>query len=72
MTDASAPAAAAAMPPHKSSQAGIDEIVTEEDSGQAYYTRHYVHFEWPEGASGPTAGIGYDRGYSTPDQIRKD
>lgn len=54
------------------SQAGVDEIVTEEDSGQAYYTKHYVHFEWPAGASGPTVGIGYDCGYSTPDQIRKD
>lgn len=56
----------------QSSQAGIDEIVTEEDSGQAYYTKHYVHFEWPEGASGPTIGIGYDCGYSTADQIRQD
>lgn len=58
------------QPHHQSSQAGIDEIVTEEDSGQAYYTRHYTHFEWPGGASGATAGIGYDCGYSTPDQIR--
>ena len=45
MTDASAPAAA--MPKHQSSQAAIDLIVTEEDSGQAYYTKHYDHFEWP-------------------------
>ena len=56
----------------ESSQAGVDEIVTEEDSGQAYYTKHYVHFEWPEGASGPTVGIGYDCGYSTADRIRQD
>jgi hypothetical protein len=42
-------------PHHDSSQAGIDLIVTEEDSRQAYYARHYVCFEWPEGASGPTA-----------------
>lgn len=55
-----------------SSQAGIDEIVTEEDSGQAYYTKHYTHFEWPAGASGPTVGIGYDCGYSTADGIRRD
>jgi hypothetical protein len=65
------PTPARPVPPIESSQAGIDEIVTEEDSGQAYYTRHYVHFEYPGGASGPTAGIGYDCGYSTPDQIRK-
>lgn len=72
MPDASAPAAAAALPKIDASQASIDEMVTEEDSGQAYYTRHYTHFEYPGGASGPTVGIGYDCGYSTPDQIRKD
>jgi hypothetical protein len=60
------------MPHHDASQAGIDLIVTEEDSGQVYYTRHYEHFEWPQGASGPTVGIGYDCGYATPEQIRKD
>lgn len=64
--------AASPIPHHQSSQAGIDEIVTEEDSGQAYYTRHYTHFEYPGGASGPTVGIGYDCGYSSADKIRKD
>jgi hypothetical protein len=45
--------------PHlQSSQAGIDEIVTEENSGPAHYTRHYTHFEWPAGASGPKSGSG--------------
>ncbi len=53
----------------QSSQDGIDLIVTEEDSGQLYYTRHYTHFEWPAGASGPTVGIGFDCGYSTSQQI---
>jgi hypothetical protein len=57
--------------PHlQSSTAGVTEIVTEEDSGQAYYTRHYESFEWPEGASGPTVGIGFDCGYSTAAQIK--
>jgi GH24 family phage-related lysozyme (muramidase) len=66
-------ASAPAMPPAiRSSQAAIDLIVTEEDSGQAYYERHYTHFEWPLGASGPTIGIGYDCGYSTAEQIRQD
>lgn len=60
------------VPFPRSSQAAIDLIVTEEDSGEAYYIRHYTHFEWPAGASGPTAGIGYDCGYSTPEQIRDD
>ncbi len=66
-----APVPVPVSPPLQSSQAGVDEIVTEEDSGQAYYTRHYEHFEWPQGASGPTAGIGYDCGYSTAAQIQK-
>jgi GH24 family phage-related lysozyme (muramidase) len=56
----------------KSSQAAIDLIVTEEDSGQAYYNQHYQHFEWPEGASGPTVGIGYDCGYVTTQELRND
>jgi hypothetical protein len=65
-------ASAPALPMLRSSQAAIDLIVTEEDSGQAYYTRHYTHFEWPESASGPTVGIGYDCGYSTAQQIKQD
>ena len=47
-------------------------IVTEEDSNEAYYTRHYQHFEWPGGASGPTIGIGYDCGYVNADEARSD
>lgn len=43
----------------------FDLIVTEEDSSEAYYTKHYTHFDWPQGASGPTIGIGYDCGYVT-------
>lgn len=66
------PASSPALPALRSSQAAIDLIVTEEDSGQAYYERHYTHFEWPLGASGPTVGIGYDCGYSTAEQIRQD
>jgi GH24 family phage-related lysozyme (muramidase) len=63
---------AAPATPIKASQAGVDLIITEEDGGKAYYTQHYQHFEWPEGASGPTVGIGYDCGYATPAEIRKD
>src|SRR5208282_1404510 len=71
MTDA----ARAAPPVPKAltiSQAAIDLIVTEEDSGEAYYARHYQNFEWPEGASGPTIGIGYDCGYVTRDEATRD
>jgi len=56
----------------RSSQAAIDLIVTEEDGSEAYYSRHYTNFEWPQGASGPTAGIGYDCGYVTTQQIKED
>jgi GH24 family phage-related lysozyme (muramidase) len=56
----------------RSSGAAINLIVTEEDSGAAYYARHYTHFEWPQGASGPTVGIGYDCGYSTAEGIKAD
>lgn len=58
--------------PIEASQAGIDLIVTEEDSGEKFYTKHYEHFEWPEGASGATVGIGYDCGYASAEQIKKD
>ena len=68
--NAAAPAPITKPPAIHASQPGIDLIVTEEDSGQLYYTRHYTHFDWPEGASGPTVGIGYDCGYSTADEIR--
>ena len=54
------------------SQDAIDLIVTEEDSSQGYYTKHYEHFDWPQGASGPTIGIGYDCGYVTPTEARGD
>jgi len=54
------------------SDAAIDLIVSEEITDAAYYTKHYQHFDWPEGDSGPTVGIGYDCGYVTADELRKD
>jgi len=54
------------------SQDAIDLIVREEDSDKAYYEKHYTHFEWPKGASGPTIGIGYDCGYVTQAEAQKD
>jgi GH24 family phage-related lysozyme (muramidase) len=56
----------------KSSQAALDLIVTEEDSDEAYYTKHYENFDDPGGASGPTIGIGYDCGYVTPAEATAD
>jgi GH24 family phage-related lysozyme (muramidase) len=54
------------------SDAALDLIVAEEDSSPAYYAKHYQHFEWPEGASGPTIGIGYDCGYVTREEAAID
>lgn len=50
----------------------FDFIVAKEDSDENYYRAHYRHFEWPEGASGPTVGIGYDCGYCTKEEIARD
>src|ERR1700678_3082244 len=52
------------------SMKALELIATEEDSNQAYYVRHYEHWDWPEGASGPTIGIGVDCGYMTPAEVR--
>lgn len=54
----------------QSSTAAFNLIVSEEVSSESYYTKHYQHFEFPGGASGPTVGIGYDCGYSTPKEIQ--
>lgn len=43
----------------------VSFIENEEDGSRAYYVKHYEHFEWPLGASGPTIGVGYDCGYVT-------
>lgn len=62
----------AAPSPSLISDDAINLIVREEDSDQAYYTKHYQHFDWPRGASGPTIGIGYDCGYVTTGEARVD
>lgn len=54
------------------SDAAFNLIVAEEDGDQAYYTKHYQHFEYPGYSSGPTIGIGYDCGYVTPLEARMD
>lgn len=50
----------------------ISLIITEEDGNEGYYQKHYRHWEWPGGASGPTCGIGYDCGYVTTGEARVD
>lgn len=54
------------------SDKAFNYIVEQEDSNEAYYTKFYQHFDWPEGASGPTVGIGYDCGYVTVDECKQD
>lgn len=44
---------------------GISFLVAQEDGDKAYYERTEEHWDWPEGASGPTIGVGYDCGYVT-------
>lgn len=53
-------------------QDAINLMIVEEDSGQQYYERHYTHFDWPLGASGPTIAIGYDCGYVTQSELKND
>lgn len=40
--------------------------------GQRYYDRYLSRISWPGGASGATAGIGYDLAYSSPEVIAQD
>jgi GH24 family phage-related lysozyme (muramidase) len=39
--------------------------------GKSYYDKFLSHFTWPEGASGPTIGIGIDCAYYTPVELSK-
>jgi len=50
----------------------IQFMVAKEDGDQAYYEKTEEHWDWPGGASGPTAGCGYDCGYVTPAELRTD
>lgn len=49
-----------------------DLIVHYEVGGKAYYEKFLQKATWPGGASGVTVGFGYDLGYNTPDQVRRD
>lgn len=57
---------------HGISRASFDLIVDEEVSGRETYEKKYVHPEKPGGASGVTVAIGYDCGYYSSAQIRRD
>ncbi|MCP1832848.1 pesticin C-terminus-like muramidase [Bradyrhizobium sp. USDA 4545] len=63
---------ASALDLHGISRAAFDLIVDEEVSGRETYDKKYVHPEKPGGQSGVTVGIGYDCGYYSAAQIRRD
>jgi len=54
------------------SSTGLEWIVKFEISSEAYYNRHLKHPTWPGGESGVTIGIGYDLGFVTVAQMRRD
>lgn len=55
------------------SQNGLQMIVRHEISSlKSYYRKFLSHPTWPGGGSGVTIGIGYDLGYNSGTQIRKD
>jgi hypothetical protein len=54
------------------SRTGVDQLVADEITSEAYYTQHLSAPTWPGGASGVTIGIGYDLGYRTRTAITTD
>ena len=54
------------------SQKGFQQLIDHEISSRAYYQRRLQRPIWPGGASGITIGIGYDLGYNSKAQIRRD
>ena len=54
------------------SRKGLQQIVHHEISSASYYRKFLSHPTWPGGGSGITIGIGYDLGYNSGRQTRKD
>ncbi len=54
------------------SKKGLGQLVKHEISSQAYYNKFLSSPVWPGGQSGITIGIGYDLGYNSSTQIRRD
>ena len=54
------------------SRKGLTQLVNHEIGSAAYYRQALSHPIWPGGRSGVTIGIGYDLGYNSESQIRKD
>ena len=54
------------------SSLGLEWIVKFEISSEAYYNRFLKHPTWRGGESGVTIGVGYDLGFVTVAQMRRD
>ncbi len=54
------------------SSVGLEWIVKFEISSEAYYNRYLKHPTWSGGESGVTIGVGYDLGFVTVAQMRRD
>jgi len=54
------------------SSVGLEWIVKFEISSESYYNRFLKHPTWPGGESGVTIGVGYDLGFVTVAQMRRD
>ena len=50
----------------------MDEVGAEYPGDKRYYNKFLAHPTWPKGQSGVTVGIGYDLGYQSASQIKKD
>ena len=56
----------------KISRRGLEQIVDFEIGSKAFYNRSLKAPTWPGGSSGVTIGIGYDLGFHTKSQIKRD
>jgi hypothetical protein len=54
------------------SRKGLDFIIAQEATSEAYYSKREARPNWPGESSGVTIGIGYDLGYNTLAQFNRD
>jgi len=56
----------------RSSKASVELTISSEIGSKQRYENNYARPSWPGGRSGVTVGIGYDLGYTTPENIKAD
>lgn len=61
-------------PPQQSQSNGVltNFIIDQETGGEEYYNKALSRPSWPKAQSGVTIGAGYDLGYNSPEEIRRD